>query len=92
MKIADKEWDEKRVKQLDVPRRPIAHSSWAILGTLSLTDTTDVPSLHKVRACPVASKKAHSKTKWLEQERWIHRQQNHVPFAEAQLFKLRKAG
>ena len=47
MGIAEHEWDEKRAKQSDVPGRPIAHSSWAILGTLSLTDTTDVPSLHK---------------------------------------------
>ena len=29
--------------------------------------------------------------KWLEQERWIHRQQSHVPFAEAQMFKLRNS-
>jgi len=93
MKIAEHEWDEKRAKQSDVPRRPIAHSSWAILGTLSLTDTTDVPSLHK-QLGPVRSvTRRHTQrlVKWLEQERWIHRQQNHVPFAEAQLFKLRKS-
>ena len=93
MGIAEHEWDEKRAKQSDVPGRPIAHSSWAILGTLSLTDTTDVPSLHK-QLGPVRSvTRRHTQrlVKWLEQERWIHRQQNHVPFAEAQLFKLRKS-
>ena len=93
MEIAEQEWDEKRAKESDVPARPIAHSSWAILGTLSLTDTTDVPSLHK-QLGPVRSvTKRHTQrlVKWLEQERWIHRQQNHVPFAEAQLFKLRKS-
>ena len=47
MRIAEQEWDEERAKDSDVPARPIAHSSWAILGTLSLTDTTDVPTLHK---------------------------------------------
>ena len=29
--------------------------------------------------------------KWLEEANWIHRQQNHVPFAEGQVFKLRDA-
>ena len=77
----------------DVPARPIAHSSWAILGTLSLTDTTDVPALHK-QLGPVRSvTKRHTQrlVKWLEQERWIHKQQSHVPFAEAQMFKLRNS-
>ena len=93
MEFAENEWDEKRAKSSDVPHRPIAHSTWAVLGTLSLTDTTDVPSLHK-QLGPVRSvTKRHTQriVKWLEQERWIHRQQNHVPFAEAQLFKLRKS-
>ena len=27
--------------------------------------------------------------RWLLNENWIHKQQNHVPFADAQLFKLR---
>ncbi len=91
MEIAENEWDEGKAKASDVPARPIAHSSWAILGTLSLTDTTDVPSLHK-QLGPVRSvTKRHTQrlVKWLEQERWIHRQQSHVPFAEAQMFKLR---
>lgn len=93
MEFAESEWDEVRAKSSDVPLRPIAHSSWAILGTLSLTDTTDVPSLHK-QLGPVRSvTKRHTQrlVKWLEQERWIHRQQNHVPFADAQMFKLRKS-
>ena len=85
MGIAEEHWEEVRAKTADVPARPIAHSSWAILGTLSLTDSTDVPSLHK-QLGPVRSvTKRHTQrlVKWLEQERWIHRQQNHVPFAEA---------
>ena len=93
MDLAEDEWDEKRAKSSDVPARPIAHSSWAILGTLSLTDTTDVPTLHR-QLGPVRSvTKRHTQRliKWLEQERWIHRQQSHVPFAEAQMFKLRKS-
>lgn len=93
MEFAEDDWNEIRAKDSDVPARPIAHSSWAILGTLSLTDTTDVPSLHK-QLGPVRSvTKRHTQrlVKWLEQERWIHRQQNHVPFAEAQMFKLRKS-
>ena len=93
MQIAEDEWDEKRARASDVPARPIAHSSWAIIGTLSLTDTTDVPSLHG-QLGPVRSvTKRHTQrlVKWLEQERWIHRQQSHVPFAEAQMFKLRKS-
>jgi len=92
MELAESEWDEKRAKKSDVPHRPIAHSTWAVLGTLSLTDSTDVPSLHK-QLGPVRSvTKRHTQriVKWLEQENWIHRQQNHVPFAEAQMFKLRK--
>ena len=93
MQLAEDEWDEKRARVSDVPGRPIAHSSWAILGTLSLTDTTDVPSLHR-QLGPVRSvTKRHTQrlVKWMEQERWIHRQQSHVPFAEAQMFKLRKS-
>ncbi|MBT4066575.1 MAG: dTMP kinase [Euryarchaeota archaeon] len=93
MSFAEDEWDEKRARNCDVPARPIAHSSWAILGTLSLTDTTDVPSLHG-QLGPVRSvTKRHTQrlVKWLEQERWIHRQQSHVPFAEAQMFKLRNS-
>ena len=93
MQLAEDEWDEKRARASDVPGRPIAHSSWAILGTLSLTDTTDVPSLHR-QLGPVRSvTKRHTQrlVKWMEQERWIHRQQSHVPFAEAQMFKLRKS-
>jgi len=93
MQLAEDEWDEKRARVSDVPSRPIAHSSWAILGTLSLTDTTDVPSLHR-QLGPVRSvTKRHTQrlVKWMEQERWIHRQQSHVPFAEAQMFKLRKS-
>ena len=93
MQLAEDEWDEKRARISDVPGRPIAHSSWAILGTLSLTDTTDVPSLHR-QLGPVRSvTKRHTQrlVKWMEQERWIHRQQSHVPFAEAQMFKLRKS-
>ena len=93
MKLAEDEWDEDKARTSDVPRRPIAHSSWAILGTLSLTDTTDVPSLHR-QLGPVRSvTKRHTQrlVKWLEKERWIHRQQSHVPFAEAQMFKLRKS-
>ena len=93
MEIAEEQWDEKRAKSSDVPARPIAHSSWAILGTLSLTDTTDVPTLHKQLGPVRAVTKRHTQrlVKWLEQERWIHRQQSHVPFAEAQMFKLRKS-
>lgn len=93
MQLAEDEWDEKKARVSDVPSRPIAHSSWAILGTLSLTDTTDVPSLHR-QLGPVRSvTKRHTQrlVKWMEQERWIHRQQSHVPFAEAQMFKLRKS-
>ena len=92
MHLAEEKWDEKSAKNSDVPSRPIAHSAWAILGTLSLTDTTDVPRLHG-QLGPVRSvTKRHTQRiiKWLEQERWIHRQQSHVPFAEAQMFKLRK--
>jgi len=93
MEIAESEWDETRARKADVPARPIAHATWAVLGTLSLTDTTDVPSLHG-QLGPVRSvTKRHTQriVKWLEQERWIHRQQSHVPFAEAQMFKLRKS-
>ena len=93
MELAESEWDEKRAKKSDVPHRPIAHSTWAVLGTLSLTDSTDVPSLHK-QLGPVRSvTRRHTQriVKWLEQENWIHRQQNHIPFAEAQMFKLRKS-
>ena len=93
MHLAEDEWDEVRARDSDVPARPIAHSSWAIIGTLSLTDTTDVPSLHG-QLGPVRSvTKRHTQrlVKWLEQERWIHRQQSHVPFAEAQMFKLRNS-
>ena len=93
MSLAEENWDEKRAKGADVPGRPISHASWAILGTLSLTDTTDVPTLHG-QLGPVRSvTKRHTQRiiKWLEKERWVHRQQSHVPFAEAQMFKLRNS-
>ena len=93
MKIAEDNWDEKRARNADVPSRPIAHASWAIMGTLSLTDTTDVPSLHGQLGPARAVTKRHTQrmVKWLESERWIHRQQSHVPFAEAQMFRLRNS-
>ena len=28
--------------------------------------------------------------KWLLAENWVHKQQNHTPFSDAQLFKLEK--
>lgn len=91
MKKAEDDWEEVRARKADVPSRPIAHASWSILGTLSLTDTTDVPSLHRQLGPVRTVTKRHTQrlVKWLEQERWLHRQQNHVPFAEAQMFKLR---
>ena len=67
MRIAEQEWDEERAIDSDVPASPIALCCCAILGTLSLTDTTDVPTLHK-QLGPVRSvTKRHTQrlVKWL---------------------------
>ena len=92
MSIAEKNWPKKSAKEYDVPLRSYSMSSWAILGTLSLIGgSTEIPRLHKALGPHRMITQRHTQrlVKWLEKERWIHKQQSHVPFSEAKVFKLR---
>ncbi|MGB2484496.1 MAG: dTMP kinase [Poseidonia sp.] len=92
MQDAEDHWPLESAQDHDVPTSPMAHSCWSILGTLSLmVGSSEVPRLHAslgpVRM--VTQRHTQRLVKWLLAEHWIHKQQNHVPFADAQLFKLR---
>ena len=92
MEDAEEHWPLESAQDHDVPTSPMAHSCWSILGTLSLmVGSSEVPRLHAslgpVRM--VTQRHTQRLIKWLLAEHWIHKQQNHVPFADAQLFKLR---
>ena len=94
MQNAEDEWDSKRARASDVPSNPFARSSWSILGTLSLmAGSCEIPRLHKSLGPHRMVTQRHTQrlVKWLEEANWIHRQQNHIPFAEGQVFKLRDA-
>jgi dTMP kinase len=92
MKYAEEKWDAEHAGGFDVPAVPHAHSCWSVLGTLSLiVGSSEVPRLHKAFGPHRMVTQRHTQRliKWLEKTRWIHKQQSHVPFAEAQVFKLR---
>jgi hypothetical protein len=93
MKDAEDNWPLESAQDNDVPATPLAHSCWSILGTLSLmVGSSEVPRLHAslgpVRM--VTQRHTQRLIKWLLAENWIHKQQHHTPFADAQLFKLRE--
>jgi dTMP kinase len=92
MQDAEDNWPSQSAQENDVPSTPMAHSCWSILGTLSLmVGSSEVPRLHAslgpVRM--VTQRHTQRLIKWLLTENWIHKQQNHTPFTDAQLFKLR---
>ena len=91
MQQAEDEWPTESAMRADVPTNVLSRSSWAVIGTLSLMDTTDVPTLHQKLGPVRMVTKRHTQRliKWMESEGWIHKQQNHIPFREAQLFKLK---
>ena len=93
MQDAEDNWPLESAQDNDVPATPFAHSCWSILGTLSLmVGSSEVPRLHAslgpVRM--VTQRHTQRLIKWLLAENWIHKQQHHTPFADAQLFKLRE--
>ena len=93
MKEAEDNWPTASAQEHDVPASPLAHSCWSILGTLSLmVGSSEVPRLHAalgpVRM--VTQRPTQRLIKWLLTEHWVHKQQNHTPFSDAQLFKLRE--
>lgn len=92
MQEAEDAWPTQSAQDNDVPASPMAHSCWSILGTLSLmVGSSEVPRLHAslgpVRM--VTQRHTQRLIKWLLSENWVHKQQNHTPFNDAQLFKLR---
>ncbi len=92
MQDAEDNWPTASAQDNDVPATPMAHSCWSILGTLSLmVGSSEVPRLHAslgpVRM--VTQRHTQRLIKWLLVENWVHKQQNHTPFTDAQLFKLR---
>ena len=92
MHFAENNWPKKSAKSFDVPASPHAQSCWAILGTLSLiVGSSEIPRLHKSLGPHRMVTQRHTQrlVRWLEKEWWIHKQQSHVPFADAQMFKLR---
>ena len=92
MKLGEDLWPKDSAKEFDVPATSYSQSCWSILGTLSLiVGSTEVPRLHKSLGPHRMVTQRHTQrlVKWLEHERWIHKQQSHVPFSEAKVFKLR---
>jgi dTMP kinase len=92
MQDAEDNWPSDSAQENDVPASPLAHSCWSILGTLSLmVGSSEVPRLHAslgpVRM--VTQRHTQRLIKWLLAENWVHKQQHHTPFTDAQLFKLR---
>ncbi len=92
MKLGEELWPKDTAKEYDVPATSYSQSCWSILGTLSLiVGSTEVPRLHKSLGPHRMVTQRHTQrlVKWLEKERWIHKQQSHVPFSEAKVFKMR---
>ena len=93
MKFAEDNWPQKSAKEFDVPINPFSLSSWSILGSLSIIGgSTEVPKLHKLLGPHRMITRRHTQrlVKWLEEEKWINKQFNHIPFSEAKVFKLRE--
>ena len=93
MKEAENNWPTASAQEHDVPASPLAHSCWSILGTLSLmVGSSEVPRLHAALGPVRMVTQRHTQRliKWLLAEHWVHKQQNHTPFSDAQLFKLRE--
>ena len=93
MMEAEENWPVASAQEHDVPASPLAHSCWSILGTLSLmVGSSEVPRLHAALGPVRMVTQRHTQRliKWLLAENWIHKQQNHTPFSDAQLFKLRE--
>ena len=92
MDRADKAWNLKSARSADVPGRPLAHPVWSILGTLSFIGATEISRLRKhlgpVRS--VTQRHTQRMIKWFDAIKWTQRQQAHVPFADAPLFKIRE--
>ena len=92
MQEAEDNWPLESAQENDVPATPLAHSCWSILGTLSLmVGSSEVPRLHAALGPVRMVTQRHTQRliKWLLIEHWVHKQQNHTPFSDAQLFKLR---
>lgn len=92
MHEAEENWPSASAQEHDVPATPFSHSCWSILGTLSLmVGSSEVPRLHAALGPVRMVTQRHTQRliKWLLSENWIHKQQNHTPFSDAQLFKLR---
>ena len=88
---AEKNWDPATAKSHHVASTPVNFSVASIVGTLSLIGTTDVARMRR-RMGPVRFVTArHSRRilKWLEENRWVNRQQLHVPFHDGASFRLR---
>ena len=92
LSMAEKSWPASSAKKADVPANPLARSAWSVIGTLSLmSGSCEIPRLHNsfgpIRT--VTQRHTQRLVRWLISEDWIFKQQNHVPFSEGQMFKLR---
>ena len=93
MDFVEQHWPKESAKEFDVPINPFSFSSWAIIGTLSIIGgSTEVPKLHKLLGPHRMITKRHTQrlVKWLEEEKWINKQFNHIPFNDAKVFKLKQ--
>ena len=90
-KKAEESWDSKSARSQNVASTPVNFSVASVVGTLSFIGTTDVARMRR-RMGPVRFVTArHSRRilKWLEENRWVNRQQLHVPFHDGASFRLR---
>ena len=88
---AEENWDPQSAKAQNVASTPVNFSVASIIGTLSLIGTTDIARMRR-RMGPVRFVTArHSRRilKWLDENRWVNRQQLHVPFHDGASFRLR---
>jgi len=88
---AENNWDSELSKSQNVASTPVNFSVASIVGTLSLIGTTDVTRMRR-RMGPVRFVTVrHSRRilKWLDENRWVNRQQLHVPFHDGASFRLR---
>ena len=92
MENADKSWDLKSARAADVPGRPLAHPVWSILGTLSFIGATEISRLreHLGPVRSVTQRHTQRMIKWFDAIEWTQRQQAHIPFSDAPLFKIRE--
>ena len=69
MRLAEEWWPIERAKAADVPQVATSRAAWSVIGTLSVMDTADVPTLHRRLGPARMITKRHTQrmVRWLEE-------------------------